>query len=400
MSLSSYFSLLKIFLHGRSAGKILLATIFSFTFSITVILCTFCLMDGFDHLLKSGLRHSSGDILITSRNGFFLADDRFREDLQSVSPLAVAPVIQTEAFAISGDQSRGVLVRGVEDRNFSKATGLDLKLSDNQIIIGRELAKTFKLKVGDSLALTVARGNESFESLPSVKLFTVGGITEHGIYQKDLRFVYLKLGELSRLLGVGNRVNLVILSVADSKVPLENLKVVEEARSKLIQILPEQYWIKPFWSEFSYLLEAVKVEKFSISLILQLIVVVAVFNIIAFVIFIMERKAQDFFFLRAVGLSLNKIVSFWFISIALMWAMSCLGAHLLSVVFDWALHNLSFLQIPGEIYVLSSLSVRLDFMAYLTVYALSFFWIMAAALFGYWRLRRQPIIQGLRQEFN
>jgi hypothetical protein len=49
--------------------------------------------------------------------------------------------------------------------------------------------------------------------------------------------------------------------------------------------------VRPFWSEYSYFIEAVKIEKLSITLILQLIVVVAVFNIIAFVIYIMEKKS-------------------------------------------------------------------------------------------------------------
>ena len=143
-----------------------------------------------------------------------------------------------------------------------------------------------------------------------------------------------------------------------------------------------------------------KVEKFSISLILQLIVVVAVFNIIAFVIYIMEKKAQDFFFLRAVGLSLNALSKFWFFSVLIIWGLSCFGAHILSLIFDWSLQHLSFLQIPGEIYVLSALHLRLDFLAYVTVYGLSLLWILLATFVGYLRLKRRPIVEGLRQEFS
>src|SRR5690606_29819488 len=104
---SSYLTLFKIILHGRASGNILLSTILSFTFSIAVILCTFGLMDGFDHLLKSGLRHSSGDILITNRRGFFPVTESFKEKVSVVKPLSVAPVIQTEAFAIYGEKSKG-----------------------------------------------------------------------------------------------------------------------------------------------------------------------------------------------------------------------------------------------------------------------------------------------------
>jgi hypothetical protein len=37
--------------------------------------------------------------------------------------------------------------------------------------------------------------------------------------------------------------------------------------------------------------------------------------------------------------------------------------------------------------------------AYLTVYLVSLVWVIIAGLFGYWRLKRRPIVQGLRQEF-
>jgi ABC-type lipoprotein release transport system permease subunit len=396
----SFLSIAKIVLHGRSAVKILLATIFSFTFSIAVVLCTFGLMDGFDHLLKSGLRHSSGDLLITNRTGFFRMTDDLKRQLTEVKPLAVAPVIQTEAFALSGEISKGVLVRGIESKNFSEATGLQVTVPSGGIVIGEELAKQLKIKTGDSVALTFAKGNESSESLPMIQTFSLSSIIRHGIYQKDLRLVYLNRTDLSDILELGNKVNLVILSTENVNRPLESLGPILEDQQILRSHLDNEFIVRPFWNEYDFLIEAVKVEKFSISLILQLIVVVAVFNIIAFVIYIMEKKAQDFFFLRAVGMSLSSLTRFWFISVLIIWSVSCLGAHLASIFFNWSLKHVPFLQIPGEIYVLSSLNIKLDFLAYVTVYGISLIWILLAAFVGYIRMRRRPIIQGLRQEFS
>lgn len=398
--MKSYLSILKIVLHGRSAGKILLATLFSFTFSIAVILCTFGLMDGFDHLLKSGLRHSSGDLLITSKKGFFQIDTSLDEAIKSVNPRAVAPVIQTEAFALYQGVSKGVLVRGIEPENFSEATGLRVNLPEDGLVIGEELARALKVAPGDSIALTFGRGNASSQSLPTVRQFKISGLIKHGIYQKDLRFVYLPKKSLAQVLDVRDYINLVIITTQDPSKPLESLEIIQKDQQKLRAKLSQDYFVRPFWSEYSFLIEAVKVEKLSISLILQMIVVVAVFNIMAFVIYIMEKKAQDFFFLRAVGLSLKKLMTFWFISIFIVWAAACAGAYVLSIFFNWSLANVSFLQIPGEIYVLSSLQIRLDSTAYITVYLVSLVWVLIPGLLGYWRLKRRPIVQGLRQEFN
>jgi ABC-type lipoprotein release transport system permease subunit len=398
--MKSYLSILRVVLHGRSAGKILLATLFSFTFSIAVILCTFGLMDGFDHLLKSGLRHSSGDLLVTSKKGFFRVTETLKENFKTINPLAVAPVIQTEAFALHQGISKGVLVRGIEPANFSSATGLKVNLPNDGVVIGEELARALKVVPGDEIALTFGRGNESSESLPTVRLYKISGLIKHGIYQKDLRLVYLPRKNLADVLDVKDWVNLVILTTQDPAQPLESLEVIQKDQQKLRRQLDQDFFVRPFWSEYTFLIEAVKVEKLSISMILQMIVVVAVFNIMAFVIYIMEKKAQDFFFLRAVGLSLKSLMRFWFISIFIVWAVACAGAYVLSLIFNWSLANVSFLQIPGEIYVLSSLQIRLDSTAYITVYLVSLLWVLIAGLFGYWRLKRRPIVQGLRQEFG
>lgn len=395
----SFWSIFKIVLHGRSASKILLATLMSFSFSIAVILCTFGLMDGFDYLLKTGLRYSSSDLIISSRKGFFEQTPELDEVIDTLSPNGVSYQIQTEAFALANEISKGVLVRGVNQDDFSKATGLKLSIDEGKVVIGKELAKQLQVDIGDQIALTFGRGNQALSGLPVVRSFEISSLVSHGIYQKDLRFVYLDRKTMAEILDLGGNVNqlLVSLSKPGDSTDLERIETVAK---KLRFKLPENFVVKPFWSEYGYLIEAVKVEKVSISIILQLIVVVAVFNIAAFVIYIMEKKSQDFFFLRAVGLSLKKLMNFWFISIVFIWLAACVLAYFMAQIFNWSLAHLSFLQIPGEIYVLSFLQIRLDAEAYLTVYFLSLVWVFLAGLLGYWRMKKKSILQGLREEFN
>lgn len=395
----TYRELLRIVLHGRASARILLGTILSFAFSISVILCTVGLMDGFDFLLKSGLRNASGDVIITTRKNFF-SDSKVTSRLISIDPSGTySPLIQTEGFALANSKSQGVLLKGIDPESFFKVTGLMVKPEEG-VVIGEELAKILRVKKGEDLALAFGKGNESSGALPSVRIFPVKEILSHGIYQKDLRFVYLEKESLSEILGLGGRSNVVLAGFFDPNKPLESLEIVREKTLRLKSSLPDNYRTKPFWDEYDFLIEAVRVEKLSISLILQLIVVVAIFNILAFVIYVMEKKSQEFFFLRAVGLSMRDLLRFWFTSLIILWFFSSVLAYFFSRFFDWTLANVSFFQVPGEIYVLSSLSLRLNFEAYATVYMVSLLWILAAAGFGYLRLRRKPIIEGLRQEFS
>jgi ABC-type lipoprotein release transport system permease subunit len=285
------------------------------------------------------------------------------------------------------------------DESFSATTGLAVDVSSEGVTIGKVLARELKLSPGDEISLAMGKGSQGAEGLPSIKSFKVNKVVEHGIYQKDLRFLYIDRQTLGETLGIQSKVNLLLVNYYPLNKPLEDLEGIKQKVAHLRNMLDSSWRVKPFWDEFDFLIEAVKVEKFSITLILQLIVVVAIFNIMAFVIYVMEKKSQEFFFLRAVGLSLKSLMRFWFVSIMGLWLISCVGAYLLSHLFNWSLQNLAIFQVPGEIYVLSSLSIRLDFMAHATVYALSLIWILAAAFIGYLRLRKKPIILGLRQEF-
>jgi ABC-type lipoprotein release transport system permease subunit len=205
---------------------------------------------------------------------------------------------------------------------------------------------------------------------------------------------------LSSLLNLGQHINLLILGLEDPLKKIDDLDMISKKKTDLQQKLSSNYLVRPFWSEYDFLIEAVKVEKFSISLILQLIVIVALFNIMAFIIYMMEKKSQDFFLLRAIGLSLNQLSQFWFISLIGIWMVSCLGAIFLAEVFNWSLKVIPFFQIPGEIYVLSSLSLDLKLKSYIIVFSLSLAWVGLAAALGHLRLRKRAILTGLREEFN
>jgi ABC-type lipoprotein release transport system permease subunit len=400
MRLENFRSLFKVLIQGRSAMNLLLATFLSFSFSICVILCTVGLMDGFELVLKSGLRYSSGDLYLQHRQSFFKLSPSLEESLKKLGISRYTGLIQHEGFLLNNGKSRGVLLKGIEPESFFETTGLKFNLHEGEVVIGEVLAKQFHLNIGDEVVIAFGKGNESIDYLPGLRQFKVGGIVKHGIYEKDLRFVYALKGEVADVVESKDYINQLLISLYP---PLEkdiSLDHIRDVQTELQGELPKNYHVRPFWHEFSSLLQAVKVEKFSIGLILQLIVVVAVFNIAAFVIYLSEKKAREIFLVRALGVSMNQIWKFWLIMITIVWVLSCIGAYLLSLIFNWGLSNLPIFQVPGEVYVLSQLSLSISLSEYIIVYGLSLAWVLLALLVGYWRLRRRSILQGLRLEFQ
>jgi ABC-type lipoprotein release transport system permease subunit len=387
-------SLFKIILERRSSKRFLLGTIGSFSFSIAVILSTIGLMDGFEFTLKKALSNSNGDIKFVGRNGFFKDDEELAEKLNQDFIENYTSILQIEAFALAEEESKGVLLKGVKPEEFSKVTGTNLSSLRDGVVIGSKFQKKYNLKVGDSIALAFASGKAKNQGSAILENFRVDGVVTHGIYEKDFRFLYMRKDNLEKILAYKKGIsNLGFIKI-------KNLENLETSIKNLKTDYYDDFTFDPYWSEFEVLLDAVKIEKFSISIILQLIVVVAIINVVAFIIFISEIKSQDFFMLRALGLSLKSFQLFWFYLLLFIWLISCGLAIGLVQIFNSFILTLPFLKIPGDIYVLSELDVILDSFDYLYVFGISLGWTLLIGFFTMRRMKKKSLVEGLRQEFS
>jgi len=393
MSKLPIYSLFRIIFEGNISLKFLLATILSFAFAMSVILSTLGLMDGFENSLKSALAKSNGDLKFSAISGFFIDDDKLKDQLENHSIKSYTSILQIEAFALSENESKGVLLKGIEKKDFLKTTNLDLSNLDLGVYIGSEYAKKYDLSIGDKVSIAIASNKAKDTGSAILRQFAIDGIINHGIYEKDLRFIYVKKNILEEILSYKSGVsNLGLIKL------LENTDL-EKIRKNLNRELSEDFSFESFWNESSVLINAVEIEKLSISIVLQLIVVIAILNIVAFIIFISEKKTQDFFMLRTLGLSLKKLQYFWFFLLTSIWAVSCLFAYFFVEFFNRYILTLPFLKIPGDIYVLSELEIVLEKFDYLFVYGVSLAWILLIGLISMNRMRKKPLIAGLRQEF-
>ena len=388
-------SVFKIVLEGRSSARFLAGTILSFSFSMAVILCTIGLMDGFELTLKKALSYANGDIKMTSNRGFFISDDELKSQIKKIDKVKyVSSLLQVESFALVDEQSKGVLLKGIIPREFKKITSLNVSKVKDGVIIGREFALKFGLKVGSSFTLALASGKSQDQGSAILQEVEVSGIVTHGIFEKDMRFIYMEKEKLESLLGYKHGVSNISL------IKLKSFSNLEVATNELNNFGFENYRFEPYWSEFEVLLDAVKVEKFSISLILQLIVVVAILNIVSFIFYISEVKAQDLFMLRALGLSYQVMKTFWISMLILIWFVSIIISFAFKELFAFLIETLPFLKIPGDVYVLSQLKILLDPIDYFYVYGASLLWVLIIGLIMLRKLGNKSVLASLRQEFS
>ena len=378
------------------------AIVFCFAFSISIILCTIGLMDGFEYTLKGALKLSNGDLTLHSPGGFFSLDKAVKDILEK-KQLAYSPLIQTEGFLVREGLSKGVMVRGVEQESFSQVSGLGLQLEKNQMAIGKELAKAGQLKPGDKVFLAIITKKGRLGEMPTLYDFEIKQILDHKIYDKNMRLTYVNLAHLQSLLGIPSKVNLVAVNQYSPQEPHLVTKVTALQKS-LQKTINEQadplMRIRPFWQEFAPLLEAVEIEKLVITLILQLIVVIAIFNIIAFVTFLNQQKAREIFLFQALGVSRKQITLSWIKLLLVVWACSCTLSLGFSTFFEWAMLNLDFLQLPGEVYSLGRIQVHLSPSSYGISFFLALLWLLAISWPGLKKLQQKSLLSQIRSEFS
>lgn len=400
--------LFNVFLRDQNSFKFAIGVLLGLSFSIGVILSTVGLMDGFESVMKKALKNSVGDFSLTSRKGFFSFDKDVSGPLKSLGVKEKASFIQTEGFVIFSDFSQGVQVKGVEPGEFSRVTGLGLDFEEGQVAIGIQLSKKFGIKKGDRIVLAFATGNESLSERPLLKGFLVGQILTHGLYQKDERIIYIKRRTLDSILELNGMVNVVSgnLPVATSLRSVGKKKAVVTDQSmfsffeKASGIIPQSFYILPYWDEYAPLLEAVKHDKLIISVILQLVVIVSIFNMVAFIFYVNEKKSREIFLFRALGMSERELLKAWFFVVLSFWFFSCLLSLLVLQVFDWSLANLAFLKLPGDVYNLERIHLVLELEDYTIVFFASLFWFAFFSWIALFRMRRKSILEGLRKEFS
>jgi ABC-type lipoprotein release transport system permease subunit len=392
---ASFFKISKIIFHGKNSFFFFLLTVAGLSFSIGVILCNLGLMDGYELALKKGLRNQSSDFEITSQSGFFDVEIVSKSLQKEPSVNNFTGVIKVEGFAIQDDKSKGVLINGIDTKTYNQVNPLRIQsIGNSDVVIGKELAQTLGVNVGGPIVLAFTRGNQNFSKLPYLKRMTVSQIIEHGVYVKDLRLVYVNKEFLTNFANTQSRVNTLLVKLKEG-VSDEQIEVILKGLD-----LPIQFKAKPYWSEFNTLINAVSVEKFSITIILQLIIIISLFNIVAFVNFNTISKSQEFFLLRALGVSNKQLNFFWLLLILAIWALSCLGSLIMTFIFDRVILNLSFLKLPGKIYELGKLDLALDTQSVLLIFLLTFIWSFGVIGFILWKNRNKSIIAGMRHSYD
>jgi lipoprotein-releasing system permease protein len=172
------------------------------------------------------------------------------------------------------------------------------------IVIGRELAKTLHLYVGDTIRLVAPLGDLGpMGILPRSRKFRVAAIFYSGMYEYDASYVYTKLDVAQDFLDLKHNITAIEVKVFDAERVSEIRPGVEKAVAARTDLRVRD------WKELNKnLFSALKLEKIATFIILSIAIAVASFCIICTLLLMVTEKSKEIAILKAVGASNRSIL--------------------------------------------------------------------------------------------
>jgi lipoprotein-releasing system permease protein len=304
---------------------------------VGALIVVMSVMNGFETELRSRL-------LSVSAHAVLLADgapiEDWRQDLARLKGapglVGAAPYLDTDAMLSRAPEMSGAIVRGIDPALEPQVSSIgelmqdgkltDLKPGLNRIILGRALAYQLQVGVGDTVTVMIPSGGAhgadgGAELVPRLQDFEVAGTFEVGMQERDGVIALVNLADAEALRGLDGPTG-IRLKFDDV------LKAPGLARSAA-ERLPPGLQLRDWTQENEAYFRAIRIEKTMMGLILMLIVAVAVFNIVATLVMVVNDKRTDIAILRTIGMSPRGVLAvFMTQGILIGWIGTALGVGL------------------------------------------------------------------------
>nr|VFK59069.1 MAG: lipoprotein-releasing system permease protein [Candidatus Kentron sp. TUN]VFK63578.1 MAG: lipoprotein-releasing system permease protein [Candidatus Kentron sp. TUN]VFK67874.1 MAG: lipoprotein-releasing system permease protein [Candidatus Kentron sp. TUN] len=284
------------------------SSILGIAIGVMALITVMSVMNGFERELREKILGMVSHATISGSDGtlenWSVLRDKARKHEQVVG---VAPYVEGQGMLAYRSSMRGVIVRGVlpeEEPTVSKIdryliTGSLDNLQDGtfHILLGKTLAQSLSVRVGDKVTMVVAHANVTpVGILPRMRRFTVGGIFEVAHAQYDSGLALIHLADGARIFRLGER-------ISGLRIMLPDLMDAPTVSRELARDLGKYFWVRDWTQYHANFFRAVKTEKTVMFIILTLIVAVAAFNIVSALVMVVTDKEADIAILRTLGTS-------------------------------------------------------------------------------------------------
>ncbi len=398
----------------RSEGFISVIAWFSLagiTLGVATLIIVMSVMNGFRAELMGRILGLNGHVAVYAAKSGGIEDfDRLALSLAELpTVIAVTPQIEGQAMVTANTVNLGAVVRGVRWSDLAVRKPLWSSLDEveiagfrdeGRVLIGQTMAFKMGLKAGDVITLTAAKGEATaFGTLPKRRRFEIAGIFNVGMHEYDSSFIFMPLGVAGNFFGLGERASgLEIYTSAPQQ--------IAGLRAVIAQSLAPGLRAFDWLERNRSFINALRVERNVMFLILTLIILVAAFNIISSMIMLVRSKNADIAVLRTMGASGGSVMRVFLMTGSSIGFFGTATGTVLGLLFCWKIGSIqSFIEgisgaelFAAEIYFLSTLPAKVDLSEVGLVIAMALGLSFLASLYPAWRAARIAPAEALRYE--
>lgn len=327
--------------------------------SVAAIFSTMSIINGFQSEIKQKIIDFHPNIIIYGEmNEKDLSD--ISNKISEIKEIEYfSPFIISQAILLTPSKSSGAVIKAVRSYNETRITNIASALkygkwhSEGEMVIGQELARLMGVYVGDEIVAVIPQTDYLSGIIPKMKKFKVSGITNTGYFEYDSSSVFIDISDGKKFVSDSIAANGI-------EIKLKNLSDARKVKSKLKEKIPFYMHVKTYDEINRNLFSALKLEKFVMSFVLSLIILISTFAIISNLFIMTLIKKREIGIMRALGVPANKIKNI-FISVA--FTVSAAGTVIgfsISAILLFAVKKYKIVELPPDIYYITAVPVKVE----------------------------------------
>ena len=227
------------------------------------------------------------------------------------SVIGISEILETIGRLNSHSRGQSVQVHGLRIQDHIKVSNIENQLIQGSIenfekdrmgiLIGYRIAQRLNIKLGERVNLVGTKKNFQLR---------VSGIFETGLYQYDLTTIFMPFEVAQIHFKLRN-------STSTIEILSKDINNLSELKYNIYKILGEDLngvYVHDWKESNRSFIDALKIERTVMFLILTLIIIVAAFNIISSLIMLVNDKKKNIACLRVMGMHKSGIIKIFLIS--------------------------------------------------------------------------------------
>jgi len=375
----------------RFISLISLISILGVAVGVGALIVVISVMSGFDEDLRDKIIGTYSHIEVTSDYGVKSSPEIEDMIAKSDHVKSVSPFLHGQALVRFRESVIGVIAKGIEPQGEIKVNKIGeyvkegkLDVGDYGIVAGSELASKLGIKIGDAVSLFTPGNIDGIE-------FRVTGIFKSGMYEYDSGLVYISIPAAQELLNARGL-------VSGFSVRVDDALNVNKAKNAIHRKIGPLYIIRSWLDLNKNLIEALKLEKTVMFIILALIVMVACFNIAGTLIMTVLEKTKDVGILKAVGASRRDITAIFAMQGTMIGLVGTAIGAALGLILCWCLKTYKFISLPQDVYYIDKLPVKFAAGDILAIIGASILISIIATIYPAYKASKLDPVEALRYE--